>query len=221
MPIRIPSPEQMIVFSSLIYPSFAYELGYIMLSLGRSRSNMSQLPFIVSIPIYAGLLALVYKMYPMYFFIIFPALIYCLISIACVPLLLIMEYIVGYFFIYLKYGTCPPLKFSIAYEWREMPLNALFLSLVMVVFEELVFRQIWFIYLVNDIGTNPVVAIFIPSIIYGLNHISFGEQAIFQKSFSGIVYGVLYYISGCSILVPLLTHALQNITLKILGGMSR
>ena len=82
-------------------------------------------------------------------------------------------------------------------------------SLFIAIGEEFIFRKVWFDILGNQFRINIFVVLIISSIVYGLNHLFMGNKIIIQKIMSGTIYGMLYFLSG-SIIIPIITHCLQN-----------
>lgn len=83
--------------------------------------------------------------------------------------------------------------------------------------EEIIFRQVFFYITYKIFGLNIIIVILLSSFIYGLNHIFFGTKAVLQKTITGIVYSLLFVISGYSIVIPAITHIVQNGILYIAG----
>ncbi len=80
-------------------------------------------------------------------------------------------------------------------------------------FEEIIFRQVILKLFVDQIGLHFLLAALFSSLFYALNHIYFGVNAVWQKLLTGLVYSLLFAASGYNILAPILTHAVQNVTL--------
>ena len=79
--------------------------------------------------------------------------------------------------------------------------------------EELILRQALFSLFFMGMKLHLWLVIVLCTVIYALNHIYFGLQALPQKIVSGLIYVCLYYYSGMAILVPILAHSVQNLTL--------
>jgi hypothetical protein len=88
--------------------------------------------------------------------------------------------------------------------------------LVFVIGEEWVLRQMLFSVL-QDFGLPLGLVIALCTFVYGLNHITFGLGSVVAKLSSGFVYTLLFYVSGFSIVVPILAHAIQNLALLMLA----
>jgi membrane protease YdiL (CAAX protease family) len=78
--------------------------------------------------------------------------------------------------------------------------------------EEIFYRLIW-IAVMLSFGLSMPLALVISSVAYGFNHLSFGGLSVFSKSVTGLCYGALYLLGGQSIILPVVTHVLQNFTL--------
>ncbi|MCS4481906.1 hypothetical protein JQ038_02580 [Clostridium botulinum] len=44
-----------------------------------------------------------------------------------------------------------------------------------------------------------------------------GKQVFLQKMVAGLIYGALFYFSGFNIIVPIITHCLENIVILLKG----
>ena len=140
--------------------------------------------------------------------------IFCLLgAVALGPILILVEAMIGVIALRLKN---PTLKFrvEISSGWATMPMGGIFLSLLLVILEEITFRGLW-IGLLGLIGVSPIGSILISSGFYGINHINFGKNAPFQKFFTGILLGTLYIIFG--LLPCIMAHLCQNLVLAWLG----
>lgn len=83
--------------------------------------------------------------------------------------------------------------------------------------EEIIFRQVFFNIVYNVFNINIYIVIILSAFIYSINHIYFGANAVFQKFIVGIIYSLLFVYSSFSIIVPVITHFLQNFILYILS----
>lgn len=85
--------------------------------------------------------------------------------------------------------------------------------LALVVGEELILRQLLYRVLATELSVPVWAAILLCAAAYALNHLSFGPAIAISKIPSGLLYVLLYYISGLSIIVVIIAHATQNLTL--------
>ena len=79
--------------------------------------------------------------------------------------------------------------------------------------EESIFRQVIIGAICTGLGWNPGVGVVAGSFLYSMNHVYFGRFSVIQKFSSGLVYSVLFVVSGSCIWPSILCHALQNILL--------
>ncbi|WP_434303806.1 CPBP family intramembrane glutamic endopeptidase [Clostridium botulinum] len=138
-----------------------------------------------------------------------------IIAVIFVPLTIILEIIVGYIVIGVSDKTLP--KFKISSAFTKTNINVMLLSIFIGIFEEVVYRQLWFNILFKDFKLHIVIVFIITSVVYALNHIFLGKQVFFQKILAGVVYGGLFYFSGFNILIPIITHCLENIVILLKG----
>ncbi|KYN75721.1 CPBP family intramembrane glutamic endopeptidase [Clostridium sporogenes] len=138
-----------------------------------------------------------------------------IIAVLFVPLTIILEIIVGYIIIGVSDKNLPKFKISLAFT--KTNINVIILSIFIGIFEEVVYRQLWFNILFKDFKLHIVVVFIITSFVYALNHIFLGKQVFFQKILAGVVYGGLFYLSGFNILIPIITHCLENTVILLKG----
>ncbi|HDK7175266.1 CPBP family intramembrane metalloprotease [Clostridium sporogenes] len=138
-----------------------------------------------------------------------------IIAVIFVPLTIILEVIVGYIVLGISNKIVP--KFKISLVFTKTNINVILLSIFIGIFEEVVYRQLWFNILFKDFKLHIVGVLIITSFVYALNHIFLGKQVFFQKILAGVIYGVLFYFSGFNILIPIITHCLEN-TIILLKG---
>ncbi|AVQ39504.1 CPBP family intramembrane metalloprotease [Clostridium sporogenes] len=138
-----------------------------------------------------------------------------IIAVIFVPLTIILEIIVGYIVIGISDKILPKFKISLAFT--KTNINVIILSVFIGIFEEVVYRQLWFNILFKDFKLHIVGVFIITSFVYALNHIFLGKQVLFQKILAGVVYGGLFYFSGFNILIPIITHCLENTVILLKG----
>ena len=83
---------------------------------------------------------------------------------------------------------------------------------IFVILEELIFRSA-IINVLSELGLSLILIVCIAIIIFTLNHVHWGVFVFIQKLFSGSVFVLLYVIFDYCILVPIVTHLMQNFTL--------
>jgi membrane protease YdiL (CAAX protease family) len=79
--------------------------------------------------------------------------------------------------------------------------------------EELILRQFLFSLLRTDFALALWPVCLICAAVFAVNHLPFGTSSAVSKLSSGLLYVLLYYLSGRSVLVVILAHAAQNLTL--------
>jgi membrane protease YdiL (CAAX protease family) len=89
--------------------------------------------------------------------------------------------------------------------------------LALVIGEELILRQLLYNLLATDLAMALWVVILICTAVYAMNHLGFGIASVISKLPSGLLYVLLFYLSGLSIGVVMLAHATQNLTLLALS----
>jgi membrane protease YdiL (CAAX protease family) len=150
------------------------------------------------------------------FFINFPPGIFYVIAFVSIPLCFFLEYITGVIYIYFTTGKVYK-GITLHSAWKsELSIPYLLLLALIAGGEEIIYRQAWFAILAGTFHLPVIVIILITSLFYGLNHFHMGINAVLAKFISGCVYGGLYVLSGYSILVPIITHVLQNLILIFL-----
>ncbi len=102
-----------------------------------------------------------------------------IIAIIFVPLTIILEIIVGYIVLGISNKIVPKFKISLAFT--KTNINVMLLSIFIGIFEEVVYRQLWFNILFKDFKLHIVGVFIITSFVYALNHIFLGKQVFFQK----------------------------------------
>jgi membrane protease YdiL (CAAX protease family) len=88
---------------------------------------------------------------------------------------------------------------------------------VVVVGEEVFYRQIWLDSLQGPFGITAPLALAVSSLAYGCNHLAFGAPAVVTKTATGLLYGGLYLLGGRSVWLPIVTHGMQNLLLWTLA----
>ena len=95
------------------------------------------------------------------------------------------------------------------------------LTVVIAVFEELVYRHYLFSILEKNLGSPLVLTIILSGLFYGFNHLFGGLSLFLMKFVSGIIFSVIYYFSGSDLLAPIVAHILANIFILIMGNVQR
>ncbi|ACA44328.1 CPBP family intramembrane metalloprotease [Clostridium botulinum] len=138
-----------------------------------------------------------------------------IMAIIFVPITICWEIIAGYIMLGVSNKAIP--KFKISLVFTKTNINVIILSVFIGICEEFAYRQLWFNILFKDFKMNIAIVLIITSFVYALNHIFLGKQVFFQKMVAGLIYGALFYFSGFNIIVPIITHCLENIVILLKG----
>ncbi|PIH04815.1 CPBP family intramembrane glutamic endopeptidase [Clostridium combesii] len=138
-----------------------------------------------------------------------------IMAIIFVPITICWEIIAGYIMLGVSNKAIP--KFKISLVFTKTNINVIILSVFIGICEEFAYRQLWFNILFKDFKMNIIIVLIITSFVYALNHIFLGKQVFFQKMVAGLIYGALFYFSGFNIIVPIITHCLENIVILLKG----
>ncbi|CBZ02325.1 CPBP family intramembrane metalloprotease [Clostridium botulinum] len=138
-----------------------------------------------------------------------------IIAVMFVPITIISEIAVGYIMLGISNKTIQ--KFKISLVFTKTNINVIILSVFIGICEEFAYRQLWFNILFKDFKMNIAIVLIITSFVYALNHIFLGKQVFSQKMVAGLIYGALFYFSGFNIIVPIITHSLENIVILLKG----
>ncbi|ACA55770.1 CPBP family intramembrane glutamic endopeptidase [Clostridium botulinum] len=138
-----------------------------------------------------------------------------IIAVIFVPLTIILEIIVGYIVLGISNKAILKLKMSLVF--KKTNINVILLSIFIGICEEFAYRQLWFNILFKDFKMHIAIVLIITSFVYALNHIFLGKQVFFQKMVAGLIYGALFYFSGFNIMIPIITHCLENIVILLKG----
>lgn len=136
-------------------------------------------------------------------------------GIACI----LLEYLVGILLVLLRTGKLVTrATVHSSYSGISRIVFADILSiLALVIGEEVILRQLLFALLATELGLPLWMVVLLCTAAYSLNHLSFGIASVISKLPSGLLYVLLYYLSGLSIGVVILAHATQNLTLLALS----
>ena len=138
-----------------------------------------------------------------------------IMAVIFVPITICLEIISGYIMLGVFNKAIPKLKVSLVFT--KTNIKVIILSILIGVFEEFAYRQLWFNILFKDFKLHIALVLVITAFIYSLNHIFLGKQVFFQKAVAGIIYGALFYFSGFNIIVPIITHCLENVVILLKG----
>jgi hypothetical protein len=137
-------------------------------------------------------------------------------GLACIGL----EYLAGVLILYVRTGRLVTrATIHSGYSaFRHVDGRDVLSVLVVVIGEELVLRQFLYTLLATDLALALGAVIGLCTVVYAANHLSFGGASALSKLPSGLLYVWLFYVSGLSVVVVIVAHATQNLTLL---GLSR
>lgn len=211
---HIPFLEEILTLGAVSYPtalSFVID-GVLFSKLSREKVTTGLLASMAITTMIIVLVAVsMAREYVLFFN--YPALWFYPISVLLGPVCIFFEYLLNGFYLYLKKGIFPN-RFNLNSLWTESdkPLH-LVLIFFIVAGEELIFRQMMFSLLIGFFKYSFLQTLLFTSFIYAANHLFMGFNSANTKFFTGMIYGILYYISGWSIIVPIIVHYVQNIAL--------
>lgn len=134
-----------------------------------------------------------------------------------------IEYLIGIFQLYCITGKLiTKMAIHSSYSgYQQVTIWDVLMILTFVICEELILRQTPFLLFSQTFKLQSWLTILFCSIIYAINHITFGLQVLPQKTISGLIYTLLYYISGNSIIIVVIGHFTQNISLLFMSRTGR
>ncbi|MFD3156231.1 CPBP family intramembrane glutamic endopeptidase [Haloimpatiens sp. FM7330] len=183
---------------------------------GKNEINMDKM-LKVLICTYVFVLCVTFLVVPKSFHLNMPKLYYWyLLAIVAVPIVIFLEICLGYLLAFLQ-SKCIK-KIKLISLWRKNNIKIIILTALIGILEEIVYRQVWFYILLKDFKFSLISVLIITSVVYAFNHVLLGKEILFQKILSGLIYGCLFYFSGLSVVVPIITHSVQNIVILLKGG---
>jgi membrane protease YdiL (CAAX protease family) len=136
---------------------------------------------------------------------------------------IVLEYLAGILLLFLRTGrlvTRIAIHSSYSAISRIAVPDALSI-LALVIGEELILRQLLFNLLAIDLALALWVVISLCTVAYAINHLSFGIESVISKLPSGLLYVLLFYLTGLSVVAVIIAHATQNLTLLALSRARR
>lgn len=133
------------------------------------------------------------------------------VGIACIAL----EYLTGIALLFLRTRRIVT-RVTVHSSYSAFPriaINDILSILALVVGEELILRQLLYHLLATDLGMVLWIVIMLCTVVYAMNHLSFGVASAISKLPSGLLYVLLFYFSGLSVGVVIVAHATQNLAL--------
>jgi len=132
---------------------------------------------------------------------------------------ILLEYLIGVLLLFLrtrKLVTSVAVH-SIYSTVSRIGIKDIFSVLALVVGEELILRQLLYKLLATDFAMALWSVISLCTAAYAINHLAFGISSVISKLASGLLYVLLFYVSGMSIGVVIVAHATQNLVLLFLS----
>lgn len=139
-----------------------------------------------------------------------PSAWWIVLAILLGPLMVLVE--IGVMFLWLLARGERPTGVSLHSAWIDDPLSLAVSTAVVGSAEEVIFRGVWVGVLILVFDWPALAAILLAAVAYGFNHWYFGPHVVVQKCVSGLVYGVMFVVSGYLVLTPLIVHALHNVS---------
>ncbi len=219
----IPHLDTVLLVMASLYPvGFCANLTMLakgLLGLGQSRSISGDLlGFVAGYAVILAVVVLVRPQQVLAFNVPASLLLWLLVpfvGIACI----FLEYLVGILLFFLRTRRLVTrVAIHSSYSaFSRIDLKDVLCILALVVGEELVLRQLLFNLLATDFAMALWIVILLCTVIYALNHLSFGVTSVISKLASGLLYVLLFYASGLSVGAVILAHATQNLTLLALS----
>lgn len=129
------------------------------------------------------------------------------------PLIIVGEILIVVIFFVIKGRERPSFKMS---KMGEDQIVAGLSVVAVGILEEAIYRQVWMTIFISW-GMSIYLAIFISALFYAFNHITLGPYVFCQKLFAGLIFGLLYYVSGYAVIIPMIAHGVQNIIVVVRG----
>ncbi|MFC1670415.1 CPBP family intramembrane glutamic endopeptidase [Spirochaetota bacterium] len=146
-----------------------------------------------------------------------PALLFYPIAFIAGIISIALEYFTGALLIFFKTKQFPRgFNIHAVYSGSKINIIDILIIILLVIAEELVFRQVLFSFFFTGIKLSLWLAVILCTLIYAGIHIYFGLKTIPQKIVSGLLYVCLFYFSGMSIIIPIITHCVQNLSLVVI-----
>lgn len=137
------------------------------------------------------------------------------VGIACI----LLEYLVGILLLFLRTGKLVT-RVAVHSSYSavsHIAIKDILSILALVIGEELILRQLLYNLLAIDFAMALWIVILLCTVVYAMNHLSFGIASVISKLPSALLYVLLFYVSGLSIGVVIIAHATQNLALLALS----
>lgn len=106
---------------------------------------------------------------------------------------------------------------SLNASYKDVSMLTCVLTLLLAICEEVIFRWVWGAVLLHQLGVPVWGFVLLSAFFYAINHLYYGMETFIQKLVTGILFTLLFYLSGNHILIPMLAHIMQNLILLIAG----
>lgn len=138
-----------------------------------------------------------------------------IVAVVLAPLLIGLELLIGA--VVMKFFGVAIIGWGVSTNWVKVSGIVFALTLVLAILEELLFRQLWGVILVGNLGLPIWGYVLISSVVYGFNHLYYGLTTFVQKIATGVILALLFWYSGGAILMPIIVHTLQNAIILVWG----
>ncbi|WP_024833888.1 CPBP family intramembrane glutamic endopeptidase [Ruminiclostridium josui] len=207
--------HSLLVLLATVYPVSIPQIA-LNFTRGYPRKNQQILYLMNCVIVSSALLLLSLILIPMHGkIVIMSEFIWYIMAIISAPVLIAIELAVGG--IMLRLLKIKVKGISINANWSRISVFGCILTVLLAIIEELIYRQLWSTVIIDNLNWGIGAFVFISSVVYGLNHLYYGFTTFLQKTISGIIFAVIFLLSGGCILVPLIAHSLQNIIILIMG----
>jgi membrane protease YdiL (CAAX protease family) len=142
--------------------------------------------------------------------------VYYLYAVLAAPALIATEYAAGW--LILRARGIRATGMTVNQDWQRPSGAVILFTLLVALMEEIVFRGLWRIVFLDNLGVTVMLFVGISALIYGCNHLYYGPVTVLQKTISGAGYGILFVLSGFNLLIPITAHLLQNILILFMGN---
>lgn len=214
MNIRILCLNILVLFAT----SYIVSVPQILFSFRQTYKNKNQNDIYLTNCIIVGIVVLTLTSFlvPINFHNIFTSkTIFYSLAIVLAPVLIGFEYLVG--MIILKFSKIKFKGMSVNKNWKNVGLVGCMLTLLFGIVEEVIYRQLWSIVILDNLKGTAIVFIVVCSIAYGFNHLHYGFSTFMQKTITGVLLSILFLISGRDLIIPIIAHTSQNIIILLMG----
>ncbi|MBN1982387.1 MAG: CPBP family intramembrane metalloprotease [Chitinivibrionales bacterium] len=206
-------PLNIVVSLAMLYPSgLSYMLFY---TFSRQKGQtVSLVNMVYTVCTYIGLSILIWFINPDLFALVLPNhWVFYFIAIG-----------VGVLCVYFEFGviaSCQLLKkrskikgYKLQSDWEsQLNVPLMIIMVIVSITEEIIFRMLLGSAILGMFRMPVFFVIAICAVVYGLNHSYAGTKIVISKTGVGILFGIMYFTSGMSIIIPCIAHVTQNLFL--------